>query len=346
MHEHNGNEWTDFYTTAELRELHNRRIKQDASPYLFNPAADKTHTYMTSHVFVDNMYCGTINIQDINTPITKGQEKLVIRINELLTLYFQSNHVYLRAADSKDSFYNKLLYDAKVSEEIVDYHLKKMKWAKNDCLYLLIFDSRHSKSHQESVVNIKLVSSFYPKAIVTIFEDKIVCAIRAKDYDITGSAEQARLTDFLFKREMLCGISTKFRNFMLIRHYFEQANFALTACESSKGKTVMFYESCQREHILKLLSKTADLRSLCHPEILELWGRGDGNERELVHCLYAYLINGKNLAAAAKALRMHRSTFVYKVDKLSSILGEDFDKLTLDKSFFYIFSCLIVLSEE
>ena len=284
---------------------------------------------------------------DINAPFTKGQEKLVIRINELLKLYFQSNHVYLRAADSKDSFFYNLLHGTRIPEEIVDYHLKKMKWALNDSFCLLVFNSAlQNKSHEESAVNFKLVSSLYPKAIMSTFENKIVCAIRLKDYGITDRAEQARLTEFLLKREILCGVSTKFKNFMLLRYYFEQANFALAVCESSKSKPLMFYESCQREHILKLLSKTADLRSLCHPEILELWGRGDSNERELVHCLYAYLINGKNLAAAAKALRMHRSTFVYKVDKLSSILGEDLAELNLDKTFFYLLSCLIVLSEE
>ena len=125
---------------------------------------------------------------------------------------------------------------------------------------------------------------------------------------------------------------------MILQYCYEQAAFALKICESKKGNTLLFYESCQSEHILKLLAQSADLRSLCHPEIHGLWGNDNNSKREWVRCLYAYLVNGKNITDASKYLDIHRNTVIYRLDKISSILGVDVHTINKDKSFFYLIS--------
>jgi DNA-binding PucR family transcriptional regulator len=61
----------------------------------------------------------------------------------------------------------------------------------------------------------------------------------------------------------------------------------------------------------------------------------------MVRCLYYYLINGKNIAAAAKALFTHRTTLIYRLKKLSGILNADINILNSRQSFFLLLSCVI-----
>lgn len=46
---------------------------------------------------------------------------------------------------------------------------------------------------------------------------------------------------------------------------------------------------------------------------------------ELAYTLYMYLTHERNLAAAAEAMEMHRSSLVYRFKKIYELLGNDFE---------------------
>ena len=46
---------------------------------------------------------------------------------------------------------------------------------------------------------------------------------------------------------------------------------------------------------------------------------------ELAYTLYMYLTHERNLAAAAEAMNMHRSSLVYRFKRINSLLGDDFE---------------------
>jgi DNA-binding PucR family transcriptional regulator len=93
--------------------------------------------------------------------------------------------------------------------------------------------------------------------------------------------------------------------------------------------------------VLQSLGAAADIRSFCHPAILELQESGDEKQQELVRCLYHYLLNGGNLVTTAKVLFVHRNTLIYRLEKLSNILQCDLKKQTPDQIGFYLLSCVI-----
>jgi DNA-binding PucR family transcriptional regulator len=96
-----------------------------------------------------------------------------------------------------------------------------------------------------------------------------------------------------------------------------------------------------RDHVLQSLAAAADLRSFCHPAILALQESGGEKQQELVRCLYYYLLNGRNLVTIAKTLFVHRSTLIYRLEKLSGILNTDLKTLSPDQIGFYLLSCTI-----
>jgi sugar diacid utilization regulator len=168
-----------------------------------------------------------------------------------------------------------------------------------------------------------------------------VLAIRAKDYPLEKPKERQKLEKLLVTENMYCGISAMFGNFMDLRCYYVQSRFTADYCRSQPNMALCCYDECYEEHIMQSLANMVDLKCFCHPKILALWDSNDENQRLLIRCLHQFLLNGKNISLTAKSLYVHRNTLIYRLGKLSELLGEDIMKLTQGRTFRYLFSCML-----
>ena len=66
----------------------------------------------------------------------------------------------------------------------------------------------------------------------------------------------------------------------------------------------------------------------------------------LTPVLCSYLLNGRNLADTARALKLHRNTVVYRVEKLAALLQVDFHALSEEQAFSYLFTCLLLKAQK
>lgn len=68
------------------------------------------------------------------------------------------------------------------------------------------------------------------------------------------------------------------------------------------------------------------LIDFCHPMILKLQQYDRDNDSELTKCLEAYICTGRNFGRAAERLFTHRNTVIYRIAKISELLGFDFQR--------------------
>jgi hypothetical protein len=333
---------SDFFTQQEQPELSKAAAKEDGTPSILHPSADPNHTYVSSHIWIDGKHYGSIGMVDINGPFTNGQLFIIREISHALKLYFQNNSIYMRMVENKLNYLDSLLEGVEISAEIVSRYLDRIKWKLDDEFCFLTFICPIDLTIPiTSISYVKQLNTIFPLALISVYRDSIIVIVRCTDYNIRRDKERRQLEKLLAKNDMRCGISMVFHNFMRLRYYYTQSSFAAAQCESHPGSLLYYYENCQRDHVLKSLGNSADLQSFCHPEILALWESGIEEQQELVRCLYHYLLNGKNLAATAKALFIHRNTLIYRLEKLSNILQCDLKKLTPDQIGFFLLSCTI-----
>jgi len=141
---------------------------------------------------------------------------------------------------------------------------------------------------------------------------------------------------------LCCGVSMVFSNFLHLRYYYTQSKFAAAQCKPPESPAICLYEDYHADHVLQALSSGTDLRCFCHPGILSLWESGSESQRNMVHCLHHYFLNGRNLSATAKALHIHRNTLIYRLSKAEEILNIDIKQPSLKQAYLLIISCLIV----
>jgi sugar diacid utilization regulator len=167
--------------------------------------------------------------------------------------------------------------------------------------------------------------------------------IRCIDKKQLHGKKKQQLEQFLKKDIILrCGVSMVFNNFLYLRYYYTQSKFAAVQCKPPLSPAICSYEDYQADHILQTLSLGSDLRCFCHPGILSLWESGSESDRDLVHCLYQYFLNGRNISAAADVMHIHRNTLIYRLSKAEEILNIDIKHPSAKQIFLFIISCLIV----
>lgn len=332
----------EFFTVQEQREL-SKMGSNMSEPYVYHPAIDQEHTYVTSHIRIGNKLYGNLGLVDINFLFSDGQLSIIHHITETLQLYFQNNEVYMQIAENDTNFIKNLLKGVAIDEKIITYHLKRLNWKRHDDFYLLNFACPVPlDSPIESIAYIKRMNQRFPKSLITIYENSIVLILRNHDYPIKNNTEKQNLEQFLTKSEMKCGVSACFTDFMQLKYYYIQSSFAVEFCDQHANAVLQHYEDCYKEHIVQLLRNTTDLRCLCHPQIFDLWNSQEEDCRVLIRCLYHFLINGKSLAMTSKALYLHRNTLIYRLNKVSQILSIDLKNLSSKELFYLLFSCTLV----
>ena len=84
------------------------------------------------------------------------------------------------------------------------------------------------------------------------------------------------------------------------------------------------YSHYYLEHVTNIFTLTESPETFCHPKMKFLLDYDKKHHSQLAYTLYMYLVHERNLAAAAEAMDMHRSSLVYRFKKINSLLGDDF----------------------
>jgi hypothetical protein len=337
-----------FFTLAEM-ETTNKMLSQSAPPCLFRPEADKEPDYVVSGIRIGGRLYGFIGSVGINGPFTPGQLALVHHVGKILALFIENNDTLMKVAENKTSFMKYLLEGNEVAGEAVSHRLGLLGWNIRDDFFLL--DAHCPVSFTEdvpvhSVPYLKLLNGYFSKSLICVYRDSIILVIRAADYPLEEPRERKKLEKFLAAEQMRCGVSALFKNFMDLRRAYTQSRFAADYCRSRPGMALCPYHECYEEHIMRSLEHTAELKCFCHPVILSLWESGDEDQRLLIRCLHTFLLNGGNLSLTAKSLYVHRNTLIYRLGKLSELLGENIKELDAARRFYYLLSCMIAVRFE
>jgi len=334
----------NFYTPEEIRKISLHIAQKSEQIIDLRPTNDPAHFTLGINIWIDGKLYGAIGTVDMNKPFTDGQKETFTIISKILKLYFQNHSIYMRIAEDKANWVDGLLGGIDISADIISNYLYRLQWKLDDHFCIVAFTaSGDLKIPIISILDIKQINDIFPDALVSVYEESVIMIIRCADKQQLQGKKKQQLEQFLKKDITLCcGISMVFNNFLHLRYYYAQSKFAAAQCKPSESPAICFYEDYQVDHVLQTLSLETDPRCFCHPGILSLWESGNESQRDLVHCLYHYFVNGKNISATADAIHVHRNTLIYRLSKAEEILKVDIKQPSAKQALLFIISCLIV----
>jgi hypothetical protein len=144
----------------------------------------------------------------------------------------------------------------------------------------------------------------------------------------SGSADDAvsELVCFLRDSNLKAGISDSFSGYNTIRQYYKQADLTLSVGSRRHPHIwIHRYRDIVEDLIIDSCTSQLPARMLCAPELIKLKNYDKANGTQYYLTLYTYLKNGLHKVQTAEELFIHRSTFLYRLDRIHELTGLDYE---------------------
>jgi DNA-binding PucR family transcriptional regulator len=140
----------------------------------------------------------------------------------------------------------------------------------------------------------------------------------------TADRFSVALGTFLIDHGLKAGSSVRFpgSNFRDIKLYYKQAELALELGSRNAPMAHLYYfNTFVKSYILETLTKGLPASMLCVPELMKLRDYDLKHKTELLRTAAKYLQNHLSHTQTSIELRIHRSTLMYRLDRIRDIGG-------------------------
>lgn len=190
------------------------------------------------------------------------------------------------------------------------------------CLYLQLSDMDQKNLTANSVCayleNILTGCSAFPHGggIVAFFN------LTLSDFSMTDLME--RMVHFVEDSSLNAGFSRCMNGHMNLRRQYIQAKIALQfGTRKYPDKRMHPFNDISFDYILDQATKKLPGYMLCHERLLFLQEHDDSSGSDYMRTLRCYLDNHCNVVQTARELFVHRSTLLYRLEKIKEILESD-----------------------
>jgi hypothetical protein len=132
------------------------------------------------------------------------------------------------------------------------------------------------------------------------------------------------LGTFLIDHGLKAGSSMQFsgRNFKEIKLYYKQAEIALDqGIRNAPLAHLYYFNAFVKRHILEAVVKDLPASMICVPELMKLRDYDLNHKTELLRTASRYLQNKRSHTRTSIELGIHRSTLMYRLDRIRDIGG-------------------------
>ncbi len=286
---------------------------------------------------VNNVPVGYIGVLQSKREFKEEDLELTNVLSKVLSIQLQKENLFLSNSGLDEEYY---LIDLLVNNidniEYIKSRLQYINFNLNKNLIILSIpfkqkykDYRHNFGLKELI---KTLKNMFGNCIFTYYKEMIVFLISNDNEQVVTDYIKENLLEFLKLNNLKCGMSTIFHNLLDIKDFFYQSIYALDLSSLMKiDNNIIYFEDYMEYYLFHICKHKNDdlnkinLITLVHPWINNLNKFDKENNTELLLTLKTYFENNRNANDASSKLKIHRSTFFYRFNKIQSLLGISLD---------------------
>lgn len=181
----------------------------------------------------------------------------------------------------------------------------------------------------------------FPKAWSLIEYPWIILLVELADDPAQEQEQRNALQNMLRNYHLRAGISDRILDFFYFKTYYQQAIAALRfAKHMSDNSLLVSYDQYKYFQMLSDLPENWAANTYCSNVVWTIYEYDLENDTEYLKTLYHYLLAGRSVNAAAKALFLHRNTISYRVDRIRTLFSVELTDM--QENFQLYHSCLIL----
>ena len=278
-------------------------------------------TEISVAIYGHDALLGRMNIVERDRKLNAGDLYLADRLVKFLA------QIFVNLGESRISnrvlypVLSKMLLGQPVVTAETDYWKAYTNWTSEDELQVIVLELPEENTDIDRLILIcNLIQNVVPYCLATHVENNIGFIYQVSE---SGDEITDQIQDIVERFCLTVGISASFQGIDHLNCYYDQAKTAIRMGKRSEpDKTVHEFYPYAIDYIL--LSDQIEKSVLAvHPDIRKLWSDGEENGGDQIVTLQVYLEKDRSLKYAAEALFIHRSSLIYRLQKIT-------DKLTCD----------------
>lgn len=310
-----------FYTSEKLIQ----KLNQNQKPFYWDDHIIK-YPRLLSRIAINNKPIGFFGALEVEKPFSEEDYEIVTILCNAISSEMQKNSfVNYSRGYIYEEFIEDLLGDRIKDSRILleRKSLVGLKLKKNIYVLSISINQNDMTPAFLAYTRNKLEDMFIgSKGIV--YNDKIVMLISCDNEKKFFQSDLINLEAFLKKSCMQGGISRCFHNLEDVSEHYHQSLDALNLGSGiNKNSALHGYDKNIIPHIAEICSNNSDLKKLCHPSLFLLMEYDRQHNTAFTESLSAYVLNLKNSTDTANALKLHRNSLTYRIERIEEIIGVD-----------------------
>lgn len=312
----------DSKLTDQIYQSHKPFIaKIEAFPY----------DWVFSGIRINHALVGYVCIRGIVRPFADDDLEFIHMLSRVLSIAMQKNNSYQNPTGLKyEYFLGDLLSGQFDNYEFIKQRMMQLGHPIQPYYHVVVLRFLDSAGrHPSAKYYYDQILTIFPRCMVVLFQDYLTILLPSTNTTLASETQLERFAALLQLNDMIASVSFPFSNLVDTPLYYRQTltlfelpHLSVTASETG-FPNMIDYRSHFLEHVFSLASNKELLRTSIHPDITAILEYDNQNHTEYINTLQAYLYCNRNAVVAAKRLHIHKSTFFYRLSKISDLFGFD-----------------------
>ena len=282
---------------------------------------------MNRNLFVDEKATHRLILTECRVEITQG----VICVLDILSekLEFLLAHEEEETDPDRDieQIFVRVLSDRTADYMQISRELSELGWGGNHEYMCLILQITYLNQQNLSTKAIcRYIKKKLGDSVSFLYQDEIVVFFDLTRLGMNQEEVAGKLVYFIRDTYLKAGYSRVMTGHMNLRRQYVQAKTALDVGSRKKPYLwIHYFSQVAMTYILEQATRRLPGTMICHEGLLELKKHDEENQTQYMETLRVYLEQHLSATQAARELFIHRSTFLYRLDRIREILQSDLD---------------------
>lgn len=303
------------------------------------------YDWVFSGIRINHAIVGYICVRGIERPFVDDDLEFIQVFSRILSIAMQKNNAYQNPTGLKYEYFLRDLLSGQFDNfEFIEQRMTQLGHPIAPYYHVLVLRFMDvTGKHPSPKYYYDQILTMFPRCMVVLFQGYLTILLPSQDTTLASETQVERFQSFLQMNEIVAAISFPFSDIIKTPKYYLQALslFELPRDtieeESLQQSHMLDYRFYYLRHVFSLCSNKEVLRATIHPDILAILNYDEKNHTEYITTLQTYLKNNRNAVATAKELHIHKSTFFYRLTKITELFGFDMNNGELMFAYDYSF---------
>ncbi len=280
------------------------------------------------NLFEHKTFAYRVRVPEILAPLPEGYDALLRYLADYIQLALRQADI----SEAHRSFSLESLLIGALNQEIrsfaqIERGFSDFGWdPQGEYCFLCIKPAAADRENQ----TLHFICDYFEKLIdgayAFVYKDRIAVLIYLGRFGGTQDEAIDRAVLFLRDSYLKTGVSTAFFGALDLANRFEQARLALELGEKRRPERWLHrFQDYALDYVAERCMDGLPVELICSPAIMTLKRHDAAHETDYLNTLRLYLDSGLNAVQTAKQLYIHRSTFLYRLEKIAEMTGIDLD---------------------